>query len=355
MDAGRIHGTASLKPMSMSMSPNSVSSRWNVGDQLPALRIPLTTKTLLLQTVGNRDFFPYHHNAKYTTALGLRGPFFNTTFYQGLIGRYATDQVGIALVREMELSMLTQLCPGDTAVVTGTVTAVNATEPTPSVTIAVEVTNQFGPVARCTTVVQLPSSKGSFDPWIIRDPAVPATPDDAPVAAREVIGKVERRTGPYPVSEAQIMYWCEMVRDAHPMYTDTPEARAGQWGGPIAPPQSLIIWGQPRATQMGVDFDHPDVDLPDEGAWPAPVPFKPFGFRVPGTTEIIVQKVQCSFGEPLRPGDTVGVESQILSCSSRKQTSIGDGYFVTFLERTSTARGDFAGNTVMSMFQYSPR
>ena len=33
---------------------------------------------------------------------------------------------------------------------------------------------------------------------------------------------------------------------------------------------------------MGIDFDHPDVDLPDQAAWPEPAAAKPFGFRVPG-------------------------------------------------------------------------
>ena len=53
----------------------------------------------------------------------------------------------------------------------------------------------------------------------------------------------------YPVSEVQIMYWCDMVEDANPLYADGEYARTSRHGGVIAPPMSLITFMTSRAGQ----------------------------------------------------------------------------------------------------------
>lgn len=180
----------------------------------------------------------------------------------------------------------------------------------------------------------------------------PEPGEDTPEFATADIGRRLEREGPYPVSEAQIMYWCEMVRDGNPLYEDTDYARGSRHGGVIAPPQSLVIWGQPRATQMGLDPRHPDVDLPDEPAWPAPAKHFSFSFRAPGTTELIGQEVVCEFGPPLRPGDRVSVTYELTDCSPLKTTRLGPGYFVTGRETYRTSTGTIAGYCTMTILQY---
>lgn len=323
------------------------------GEELAPLDYPITQKTLALQVAGNRDFFPYHHNGPFTRALGLRDTFVNTTFYQGLFGRYSTDWAGPgAAVRSQRLTMSDQLCAGDRAVVRGAVGRVWTEGGDHLVEIVASVGHERGPTARCTTVLALPpDSLTTIADRELPEPPAPVATDDLPDFARADLGRPLHRDGPYPVSEAQIMYWCEMVRDANPRYAlDTTYP-----GGMIAPPQSLVMWGQPRATQMGLDPQHPDVDLPDQNAWPAPAEHFSFSFRAPDTTELIVQEVVCEFGAALRPGDRVGVTYELTGCSPLKQTKLGPGYFVTGRETYRTKAGAVAGTCTMAMLQYGVR
>jgi acyl dehydratase len=323
------------------------------GEALAPLEYPITQKTLALQVAGNRDFFPYHHNAPFTRALGIRDTFVNTTFYQGLFGRYATDWSGPdAMVRAQRLQMLDQLCPGDRATVKGAVSRTWTEGAEHLVEIAATVGHERGVTARCTTVLAVGASAGAaVAPRELPEPPAPQVREDAPEFARTDIGRALHRDGPYPVSEAQIMYWCEMVRDANPRYAlDTAYP-----GGMIAPPQSLVMWGQPRATQMGLDPRHPDADLPDQDAWPVPAENFSFSFRAPDTTELIVQEVVCEFGTPLRPGDRVSVTYELTDCSPLKTTRLGPGYFVTGRETYRTGSGAIAGTCTMAMLQYGIR
>ncbi|WP_157174005.1 MaoC family dehydratase N-terminal domain-containing protein [Rhodococcus sp. JVH1] len=326
----------------------------SVDDALPELRYPITLKTLLLQSVGNRDFFPYHHNRDFTQKLGIRDAFVNTTFFQALFGRYVTDWSGPeSVLVSMTLRMRDQLCPGDTAIVAGRVTDRSADTTRALVTVDLDLHNEHGPVASCTVVLVMPSA--DLGPVVVQMPPAAPEPqrlDGTPEQAIAELGRRIERDGPYPVSEAQIMYWCEMVRDGHPGYVDGDFATSH--GGVVAPAQSLIMWAQPRATQMGLDWDHPDVDLPDQRPWPEPAGGRPFEFRVTGTTDIIVQDVHCEFGEPLRPGDRVTASCELISCSGLKRTRLGDGYFVTSLEVYRNQHGTVVGHTVMTMLQYGP-
>jgi hypothetical protein len=323
------------------------------GEELAPLEYPITHKVLALQVVGNRDFFPYHHNRPFTRALGMRDTFVNTTFYQGLFGRYATDWSGPrAEVRSQRLQMTDQLCVGDRAVVRGAVGRVWSEGPDHLVEIVATVGHERGTTARCTTVLALPAAEGAaVAPRELAEPLAPVPSADLPDFAVAELGRPYHRSGPYPVSEAQIMYWCEMVRDAHPRYAlDTPYP-----GGMIAPPQSLVMWGQSRATQMGLDPRHPDVELPEQDPWPEPAQNFSFSFRAPETTELIVQEVMCDYGTPLRPGDRVSVTYELTDCSALKQTKLGPGYFVTGRETYRNRAGAIVGTCTMAMLQYGIR
>jgi len=155
------------------------------------------------------------------------------------------------------------------------------------------------------------------------------------------------RVGAYPVSAAQIMYWCEMVRDANARYRlDAP-------GGMMAPEVSLLTWTQNRATQTGVDARFPDVELPDQPAWPEPAAFdRATAFRMPGTTDLIVKGLVARFGQPIRPGDVISATTQLVDCSELKRTRIGWGYFLTFVDVFTNQAGDVVGHVEMTQVQY---
>jgi hypothetical protein len=120
----------------------------------------------------------------------------------------------------------------------------------------------------------------------------------------------------------------------------------------IAPATSLLVWCQGRATQIGVDRQRPDVDLPGQGAWPEAMRVAPFSFRVPGTTEVIVQRLACQFGTPARPGDRITATSELVNCSARKNTKLGPGYFVTGMEVYRNQRDEIIGRVALTLLQY---
>lgn len=327
------------------------------GQELPVLDFPITWKTLMLIATGNRDLNPYHHHPEYAKALGLRGPFVNTMFYQGLFARYATDFTGhLGDFRSTELTMRNAMVPGDNSQLSGRVARKWKENGEAFVELALEINFEGGQAVTSATVMAVPSAEFG-DPKPARRDSFPAIPqsEGMPAAAVAELGKQVSRVAPYPVSEVQIMYFCEMSRDANPLYIDSPEARGGRYGGIIAPPPSLITWTMAKATQVGIDPDHPDIDAPQQDAWPAPEYAKTAGFWMPGVTDVIVQKVRQEYGTPPRPGDVITTTAELMDCSPLKQTRLGPGYFVSSQETYRNQRGEIVGRTVFTMLQYGVR
>ena len=170
-----------------------------------------------------------------------------------------------------------------------------------------------------------------------------------PEAMRTRLDERVVRDAPFPVSEAQIGYWCDMVRDAHSAYQDTD----GSGAGVVAPSASMSIWNLSRAGQLGVTASAPDVDVPDQPAWPKTIDSGwPFEWRAPGAREVIVQRRHAQFGAVVRPGDLIRSTAQLLNCSGRRRTKLGDGYFVSRYEVYQNQHDEVIGSTTMSLFQY---
>ena len=102
------------------------SLRWEdveEGQELPELVFPVTVTTLAKDVAGTRDIYPIHHDREFAAANGARDIFLNTMWYQGLLGRYATDWGGVeSFPRKLGFDMRGTNCPGDTLTVRGTVT-----------------------------------------------------------------------------------------------------------------------------------------------------------------------------------------------------------------------------------------
>ncbi|MER9363226.1 MaoC family dehydratase N-terminal domain-containing protein [Mesorhizobium sp. M0500] len=326
-----------------------------VGAQLQQLRFPITWKTMAIAAAGTRDFFPYHHHPTQPKELGMRGPFVNTMFFQGLFSRFTTDWSGPeSFVISLDLQMVDQLIPGDTAIVSGTVTG-KSTDPE-RVELKLKIENQIGVVALSTVWLAMPSRRGDAISPSLEDEALPDPDPAMPAEAKEWYGRELVRQAVYPVSEAQIGLWADAVQDANPLYAPTEYAARSRFGGMIAPPVSLLTWIQPRAHQQGPDIRHPDVDNPDQPPWPNMASGSATAqFRMPGVSEIIVPKITLECGSPYRPGDTVSMTSSLAACSPRKRTRLGDGYFVTFKEIYKNQLGDITGRIFMTLFQYGTK
>jgi len=330
-----------------------------VGEVLPSLHFPITVKTLVLAVAGTRDLMPYHHDPAYSKSVGNRDMFVNTMFEQALFGRFVTDWCGPdSDFRETGLQMLDQLCPGDVARVEGSVTEKNRVGDDYRVKLELRVSNHIGVAATSSATLAMPSRKGGAVVPVLElsKPQVKVHPE-IPDFARDWLGKASPKfPGAYPISGVQIMYWCDMVEDANPLYIEDDYARSCRHGGVVAPPMGLISWSMARAGHQGVDRDAPDVGCAERKPWPPRTAESGGGFPTPpGTTDTIAQGSVQTYGKLLRPGDRVFQTSEVVNCSPRKQTKLGPGYFQTNLSTFYNQHDEIVGTNLFTLLRYGDR
>ena len=335
------------------MSEAGDSRLWedvNEGDRLPDLELPITFRTGILAVVGMRDFNPVHHYTDYARRTSAnRDSWMNTMWHQGLFARFATDWLGPdSDFRSTWLHMTGFIHPGDTVTVEGEVTRRFEEDGEPRVELAIAArTEAGGYVARAGADLAVPSREGGA--VRVREgftkPSVDLDPE-LPDFAKPWIGQqTDPLWGGYPVSEAQIMYWADMVADANPLYYDSEYARASRHGGMIAPFPSLFTFMMGRPGHFGEPFELADPDEPSVQPWPPSremdggrvlanrliTTLLSGNWRPPGTTRYAAQRVRQDYGAPLRPRDWLYTRSEVANCTSRKRTRLGEGHFLTLL------------------------
>ena len=329
-----------------------------VGQNLPELSFPITVKTLIMGVCGTRDFMPYHHDPEYSKSVGNRGMFVNTMFDQALFARFVTDWTGPESdFRETGLQMVGSLCPGDVAVVQGRVTEKAEVSGEKRIKIEMGVSSaDHGLAATSSAVMAMPSRESGP----VRPVGALAKPDitvhpEMPDFAKAWLGDISpKREAGYPISEVQIMYWCDMVEDANPLYVDGEYARSSRHQGLIAPPIGLITWSMQRAGRQGVDAAAPDCNAPNRAPWP-PVEASSGGGGIPcppGAKETIAQGSTQFYGKPLRPGDRVFSTTEVVNCSPLKKTRLGPGYFQTNLDTYYNQNGEIVGTNLFALLRY---
>ena len=65
-----------------------------VGDELPALEIPITRTLITAGAIASRDYQDVHHDAVLAKERGSPDIFMNILTTNGLVGRYVTDWTG---------------------------------------------------------------------------------------------------------------------------------------------------------------------------------------------------------------------------------------------------------------------
>jgi acyl dehydratase len=95
-----------------------------VGTELPALSIPITTTLVVAGAIASRDFTPVHHDKSAAQAQGMQDVFMNILTTNGIVGRYVTDWAGPdAVLKGVAIKLGTPNLPGDTMKMSGTVAA----------------------------------------------------------------------------------------------------------------------------------------------------------------------------------------------------------------------------------------
>ncbi|MEU6657820.1 MaoC family dehydratase [Streptomyces sp. NPDC046821] len=126
-----------------------------VGDTLPELSIPLTRTLIVATAIAGRDYQDVHHDPALAVDRGSKDIFMNILTSNGLVDRYLTEWAGpAAVVKAIRIRLGAPNYPGDTMVLTGTVTA--RTDETRRVEISVTGTNSLGTHLTGTAVVELP-------------------------------------------------------------------------------------------------------------------------------------------------------------------------------------------------------
>ena len=326
----------------------------NEGDELPELKFgPLTVKSFFLMFAGTRDPNPQHHNSRWNKETGSRDMFATTPWHQALFARFMTDWTGPdSDFRATTLSMGAQVCPGDELIVTGKVARKYREGDDYRVLVEMTSTTEHGS-SRATATMAMPSREGG-EVRVLKDVAKmqvephPQMPD----WAKPGLGNVSPKSGPqtYPISEAQIMYWCDMVECDNPLYVDSEYARDSRHKGLICPPPSLMVW------TFGHPAQNPDMDNPDHEPWPPMEPWQAERrgglVEPPGATYVLATDSLQEYGVPLRPGDRIYSTSEFVNCSPLKHTHLGWGYFMTNMTTSYNQNDEIVANSLMTLYRY---
>ena len=94
-----------------------------VGDELPALEVPLTRTLIVSTALASRDYQDVHHDPDLARASGAQDVFMNILTTNGFVGRFVTDWAGPqAVLKAVSIRLGVPNYPGDTMRLTGTVT-----------------------------------------------------------------------------------------------------------------------------------------------------------------------------------------------------------------------------------------
>jgi len=124
-----------------------------VGEELPELKIPLTTSLIVSGALVSRDFTPVHHDKAAAQAAGMPDVFMNILTTNGLVSRFVTDWAGPdAMIRNVKIKLGTPNSAGDTMTLTGSVSGKEGKE----VTVDISGKNSWGEHVGATVRVALP-------------------------------------------------------------------------------------------------------------------------------------------------------------------------------------------------------
>ncbi|GAA2656542.1 MaoC family dehydratase [Streptomyces lunalinharesii] len=122
------------------------------GQELAPLTLPVTRTLIVAGALASRDYQDVHHDAEAAREKGSPDVFMNILTTNGLVGRYLTDRFGPrCALRKLAIRLGAPNYPGDTMVLSGTVTAVDGD----LVEVRVVGANDLGHHVTGTATVQL--------------------------------------------------------------------------------------------------------------------------------------------------------------------------------------------------------
>lgn len=132
----------------------------SVGEELPALDIPVTTTLVISAAIASRDYQDVHHDRDLARQRGSKDIFVNILTSNGLVGRYVTDWTGPeALIRKVAIRLGAPNYPYDTMHLSGTVSAKQVRDGAGVVELSIRGSNSLGDHVVGTVEVSLPTGE----------------------------------------------------------------------------------------------------------------------------------------------------------------------------------------------------
>lgn len=148
-----------------------------------------------------------------------------------------------------------------------------------------------------------------------------------------------------PVNQPMIRHWCDAMGDSNPLYTDAEFAASTAYGGVIAPPTMIQAW-----TMVGFTGKPPagSAELP-EGA------DNHFELMSEGGYLSVVA-VNCDqlYFAVVQPGDDIYHTRMLEAVSGKKQTALGEGYFLTELYSFYNQRDERVAEMRFRILRFNP-
>lgn len=152
---------------------------------------------------------------------------------------------------------------------------------------------------------------------------------------------------PDPVNVPMIRHWVDALDDRNPVYLDEAFAATTRFGGTVAPPAMLQTWTMLRPKIAGIAERG---GAPDEIRSENPITT----LDEAGFTGTLATNSELEFDRYLRPGDHLRAASHVDSISNRKTTSLGQGYFLTWITTYTDAEGEVVGRQLFRVFKFDP-
>ena len=167
----------------------------------------------------------------------------------------------------------------------------------------------------------------------------------------KALGSAEPALSPDEVNLPMIRHWADALADHNPVYLDEEFAATTRFGQIVAPPAMMQTWTMPRPKIEGIadrggapdeiSFDNPITTLDEAG--------------YVGT---LATNSELTFERYLKPGDRLRSSVFVESISNRKKTSLGLGYFVTWITTYTSADAsgeeEIVGRQLFRIFKFDP-
>jgi acyl dehydratase len=135
-----------------------------IGDELPALEVPITRTLIVTGAMAAHDYRDGHHDPEAARAHGAPDIFMDILTSNGLVGRYVTDWSGPrSRLSQIDIRLGAPNYPGSVMTLTGSVTGkgpLAGDGRSGLVTVAVRGTNELGDHVTGTVDVVLPMEIG---------------------------------------------------------------------------------------------------------------------------------------------------------------------------------------------------